>query len=71
MLNMIDFLMFLGNYRGNSSAGRALPCQGKGRGFESRFPLQPTPMWVRASAYAQGLRGQAEVLTMATFKDLD
>jgi hypothetical protein len=28
-------------------------------------------MWVRASAYAQGLRGQAEVLTMATFKDLD
>lgn len=25
---------------GNSSAGRALPCQGKGRGFESRFPLQ-------------------------------
>ena len=25
--------------RGNSSVGRALPCQGKGRGFESRFPL--------------------------------
>jgi hypothetical protein len=24
---------------GNSSVGRALPCQGKGRGFESRFPL--------------------------------
>ena len=26
--------------RGNSSAGRARPCQGRGRGFESRFPLQ-------------------------------
>ena len=26
--------------RGNSSAGRAQPCQGWGRGFESRFPLQ-------------------------------
>ena len=24
----------------NSSVGRALPCQGKGRGFESRFSLQ-------------------------------
>ncbi len=24
---------------GNSSVGRALPCQGKGREFESRFPL--------------------------------
>ncbi len=28
------------NLCGNSSIGRALPCQGKGRGFESRFPLQ-------------------------------
>src|SRR5437588_2237943 len=25
--------------RGNSSVGRAQPCQGWGRGFESRFPL--------------------------------
>ncbi len=24
---------------GNSSVGRARPCQGRGRGFESRFPL--------------------------------
>ena len=24
---------------GNSSVGRAQPCQGWGRGFESRFPL--------------------------------
>ncbi len=28
--------------RGNSSAGRARPCQGRGRGFESRFPLKIT-----------------------------
>ena len=26
-------------YCGNSSVGRAQPCQGWGRGFESRFPL--------------------------------
>jgi len=25
--------------RGNSSVGRARPCQGRGREFESRFPL--------------------------------
>src|SRR5437763_16783872 len=29
----------LGGARGNSSVGRAQPCQGWGRGFESRFPL--------------------------------
>src|SRR5690349_5168572 len=28
--------------RGNSSVGRAQPCQGWGRGFESRFPLWVT-----------------------------
>src|SRR5256885_1660630 len=28
--------------RGNSSVGRAQPCQGWGRGFESRFPLSQT-----------------------------
>ena len=28
-----------GVVRGNSSVGRAQPCQGWGRGFESRFPL--------------------------------
>ncbi len=26
--------------RGNSSVGRARPCQGRGREFESRFPLK-------------------------------
>ncbi len=31
--------------RGNSSVGRARPCQGRGRGFESRFPLNnPGPV---------------------------
>ena len=28
-----------GQVCGNSSVGRAQPCQGWGRGFESRFPL--------------------------------
>ena len=28
------------NRRGNSSVGRARPCQGRGREFESRFPLK-------------------------------
>src|SRR5262245_8464632 len=30
----------LSRRRGNSSVGRARPCQGRGREFESRFPLQ-------------------------------
>ena len=29
---------------GNSSVGRARPCQGRGREFESRFPLQEKRM---------------------------
>ncbi len=28
------------NTSGNSSVGRARPCQGRGREFESRFPLK-------------------------------
>ena len=28
---------------GNSSVGRARPCQGRGRGSESRFPLKKSP----------------------------
>src|SRR5690606_29004911 len=28
---------------GSSSVGRARPCQGRGREFESRFPLGPNP----------------------------
>ena len=31
---------------GNSSVGRARPCQGRGREFESRFPLHKVPMEV-------------------------
>ena len=37
--------------RGNSSVGRARPCQGRGREFESRFPLQ-----FRCSPGSPGLR---------------
>ena len=35
-LNLLYF-----SVRGNSSVGRASPCQGESRGFESRFPLCP------------------------------
>ena len=34
---------------GSSSVGRAPPCQGEGRGFESRLPLQTPPDMGRAS----------------------
>ena len=34
----------LASQRGNSSAGRAIPCQGIGREFESRFPLQTSTL---------------------------
>ena len=33
-------LHFRNSCCGNSSVGRARPCQGRGREFESRFPLQ-------------------------------
>ena len=33
---------------GNSSVGRAQPCQGWGREFESRFPLLMDPRIYRA-----------------------
>ena len=37
----VQFYSYLCNpIRGNSSVGRAQPCQGWGREFESRFPLQ-------------------------------
>ena len=31
------------NTSGSSSVGRARPCQGRGRGFESRLPLEKIP----------------------------
>ena len=37
---MIDMLLKEVYLCGNSSVDRALPCQGRGRGFEPRFPLQ-------------------------------
>ena len=50
MISYLKLIKFLDNqsdsYRmcallsGNSSVGRAQPCQGWGREFESRFPLQ-------------------------------
>ena len=32
--------MLISDKCGNSSVGRARPCQGRGREFEPRFPLQ-------------------------------
>ena len=48
--------------RGNSSAGRALPCQGKGRGFESRFPLQNSIKEHVPSYYLYYLKGPMKSL---------
>lgn len=41
---------------GNSSVGRARPCQGRGREFESRFPLQVLDSIVQVEAPFAGLR---------------
>jgi hypothetical protein len=46
---------------GNSSVGRARPCQGRGREFESRFPLQRTPDLV---PQAPPLRGAFDFATL-------
>jgi hypothetical protein len=35
--------LYLHPLRESSSVGRARPCQGRGRGFESRFSLQMPP----------------------------
>src|SRR3954469_5516584 len=40
LLPRISAGSFVTIQRGNSSVGRAQPCQGWGRGFESRFPLR-------------------------------
>ncbi len=37
-------LVFRSKLSGNSSVGRARPCQGRGREFESRFPLHKVPI---------------------------
>src|SRR5690349_19205680 len=50
--------------RGNSSVGRAQPCQGWGRGFESRFPLWSTQRerrWPLPLAFAQAVRRGGEI----------
>ena len=46
--------------RGNSSVGRAQPCQGWGREFESRFPLRKSSSYRNVTAYffvKSGYRG--------------
>ena len=51
-LKFVKSLCFCENSRtfafafcGNSSVGRARPCQGRGREFESRLPLTLLPQW--------------------------
>ena len=39
------------NYCGNSSVGRAQPCQGWGREFESRFPLWKSSSYRNVTAF--------------------
>ncbi len=53
---------------GNSSVGRAQPCQGWGREFESRFPLQisQSPVLPGFLVSAPGLYFFATALTMLT-----
>jgi hypothetical protein len=54
---------------GNSSVGRARPCQGRGREFESRFPLKnkedsmgPLFLWAIVTYYSRLLSYQASRL---------
>ncbi len=46
---------------GNSSIGRALPCQGKGRGFESRFPLHTSQSFVWGHPIRMNLIEMSEI----------
>src|SRR5690554_3914480 len=44
-------------FSGNSSVGRARPCQGRGREFESRFPLQILSTGTRPEDNKKGPNG--------------
>ena len=56
---IVTFAIPIGNnpvtYCGNSSVGRAQPCQGWGREFESRFPLQIKTALMRVLFLFSGL----------------
>ena len=45
--------------RGSSSVGRAIPCQGIGREFEPRLPLQSNRVWFRTGTVAGWQSGDA------------
>ncbi len=51
---------------GNSSVGRAQPCQGWGRGFESRFPLQKLSV-VTAFFICRGIKSSEKCSGTARF----
>ena len=53
---------------GNSSAGRAQPCQGWGRGFESRFPLIGwVAEWLCSGLQSRGRRFDSDPSLQSTF----
>jgi hypothetical protein len=44
-INNVDVYLHRNTISESSSVGRARPCQGRGREFESRFSLQSLPFW--------------------------
>ena len=57
--NYLFFLHVQLGVRGSSSVGRAIPCQGIGREFESRLPLQNLIACVSHSTVAGWQSGDA------------
>src|SRR5207249_4208087 len=54
---------------GSGSVGRASPCQGEGRGFESRLPLPSLPAVARRGDVAKWLRrSSAKALSPVRFR---
>ena len=55
------------SFRGNSSVGRAQPCQGWGREFESRFPLKRSPGGGMVDALVSGTNVSNDVQVRVLF----
>ena len=62
-MNRIAAQRIIAGSRGNSSVGRARPCQGRGREFESRFPLQVFETPAMPGSVVSGPRKAAPVGT--------
>ena len=59
IFNYLFFLHVQLGERGSSSVGRAIPCQGIGREFEPRLPLQSNRVWFRTGTVAGWQSGDA------------